>query len=514
MKIKARQIALNEYEQIKNSAGLTSIIPSVIRDRPKVRFGQKINEKLIQYFWAEQVLQNVTCRTVSGQSLQVIFPGFWNLSGGPDFKQARLKIGPQVMTGDVEIHCAASDWYRHRHQTDRGYQRVILHVVFWNDLKEKFITNVFGQSIPQLVLSPWWRRKYEAFDRLLTTDMFYPTGAQFGGVGRCYQYFLDARKRAKLKYFIDLAGRVRLDRKIKKFRETLSQEWVNDSENALYRGLLETLGYKNNRASFLELARRMPVRTLRVISDRFPETLKPLVIQAILLKTSGLWPAPGRSRTVETRRYLANLNLVLGRLKNNWKKYKQPIQWNLTGTRPINFPVRRIAGFSYFLTRCWLADGLIPEFSGIFMSTNDPVTVNKKIFSLFQSPDNDYWHWHSTFDSKKFKNRTTCIGRDLINIMVVNVILPVLLWQAEKSGSGSLTRKLLSFYTDYPLTADNYLTRFMNFRLLGQNKKMIKTIVTTACQQQGLFQIFNDFCVRGHEGCQTCGFLVWLKSQG
>ncbi|MEK7449044.1 MAG: DUF2851 family protein, partial [Planctomycetota bacterium] len=316
----------NEYERIKKSIlinqpfrrGATMESRSadfIISDRSKLESGLEINEKLIQYLWGEQLLKGVSLRTLNGESLRIIFPGIWNLTGGPDFRQAQLQIDGKTIVGDIEIHCYASGWQQHRHDYDPQYNQVILHVAFWNDRKEKFIYNTAGQKVHQLILSPWLRKKYEEFDRLLSGDLFYQIGPdkigvggmQFGGVGQCYTYFLNPRFMTGIKYFLNLAGQVRLFQKMKKFqdkrevmilpggnganKENTSVSPAESYDLLLYQGITEALGYKNNRLAFLELAGRLPYRMLQKIVDFFPSELKPAVVQSVLLRASGLLPA-------------------------------------------------------------------------------------------------------------------------------------------------------------------------------------------------------------------------------
>ena len=92
-----------------------------------------MTEKLLQFIWQFQYFNRDSLSTTSGQSLAIISPGILNKNQGPDFAQARLKIGDVAWAGSVELHIKSSDWIRHRHDTDERYQKIILHVVWMND---------------------------------------------------------------------------------------------------------------------------------------------------------------------------------------------------------------------------------------------------------------------------------------------------------------------------------------------------------------------------------------------
>ncbi|RYF98741.1 MAG: DUF2851 family protein [Chitinophagaceae bacterium] len=46
----------------------------------------------------------------------MIFPGTLNTNQGPDFKDAKIKIGSTLLAGSVELHINASDWQKHGHE--------------------------------------------------------------------------------------------------------------------------------------------------------------------------------------------------------------------------------------------------------------------------------------------------------------------------------------------------------------------------------------------------------------
>lgn len=109
-------------------------------------------EKLLQKIWLRREFDTNRAVLVDGRKLTVVHPGKWNLLGGPDFKNARLKFDGEEREGDVELHLHASDWAAHRHASDRAYDGVILHVVLFPPSAGYTTSGVGNREIPVLSL--------------------------------------------------------------------------------------------------------------------------------------------------------------------------------------------------------------------------------------------------------------------------------------------------------------------------------------------------------------------------
>lgn len=107
-----------------------------------------MKELFVIYLWENKLITG-NLKTVDGEDVEILHPGFRNNDAGPDFSDARLKIGDTIWAGNVEIHLNASDWYRHNHQTDKAYDNIILHVVYQAD---KDIYTTQRQKSPALKL--------------------------------------------------------------------------------------------------------------------------------------------------------------------------------------------------------------------------------------------------------------------------------------------------------------------------------------------------------------------------
>lgn len=89
-------------------------------------------EKILQKLWWRGDFDRAHAVLDDGRRVEILHPGRWNLLGGPDFRDSRLRLGDgAVQVGDVELHLHARDWIAHRHAADPAYDRVILHVVLF-----------------------------------------------------------------------------------------------------------------------------------------------------------------------------------------------------------------------------------------------------------------------------------------------------------------------------------------------------------------------------------------------
>jgi len=129
-------------------------------------------ERLLHFIWQFQYFNNKNLYTVKGEPLQVIYPGLYNTNRGPDFSQAKIKIGNTLWAGNVELHVHASDWQAHHHEEDELYNNIILHAVWKND---KVVKNKLGNELTTLEMQPLISNfMLEHYNQLLQTNHFVP----------------------------------------------------------------------------------------------------------------------------------------------------------------------------------------------------------------------------------------------------------------------------------------------------------------------------------------------------
>ena len=67
-----------------------------------------MNENLLQFIWQFQYFNKHNLATTEGNPLMILQPGQHNLNQGPDFKEAKIKIGGTTWAGNIELHAKLS----------------------------------------------------------------------------------------------------------------------------------------------------------------------------------------------------------------------------------------------------------------------------------------------------------------------------------------------------------------------------------------------------------------------
>ena len=112
----------------------------------------KIPEEIIYKIWEEKRIDS-SLTTADGLSIEIIDCGVRNSDeAGPDYRNARIKIGNITFSGDIEIDTLHSDWKAHGHNLNQRYNKVILHAVLSNDSSYPFVVTQSGRKVPTLSL--------------------------------------------------------------------------------------------------------------------------------------------------------------------------------------------------------------------------------------------------------------------------------------------------------------------------------------------------------------------------
>jgi len=469
---------------------------------------QRMRERLVRCLWFDQEFDDVL-RTEAGRKLTVLSPGWWNLESGPDFKNAAIRFaGRKAVRGDVETHTYASAWNQHGHHKDEAYNNVILHVVMWND-SGKEVTPQGGCEIPILALDPYVRQDVDQLTETLDIEE-YPHASK-GNAGRCQQLLASREIDPEwIGQFLNHAGDERMVRKATRFADMPEMQ---DPEALLYVSLMEAAGFKKNKKPMGRLARLVPHDAAVRLLDEGGVT----ALQAALVGMAGLMPQQleltGAETDAETAAHLAELREKWSAAKGSLEGEPMPARaWKLSGTRPANRPTRRIAGISRLLERAAPQGGLMPAIERALRRA--PAAPSRRIarspaakavIDLLTGVVDDYWSQRTAFAGKKLRSRTRLIGANRATIMFVDAIVPIMLASARANEDRDLERRLHRAYATLPKLPANSVLRFMASRIFGGDDPAAE-IVNSARRQQGLLQLFHDYCEKDAEGCRRCAF--------
>ena len=206
------------------------------------------SERLLQRIWAHRAFDGKAAASADGRRVEILEPGRWNRLGGPDFRDARLRLGDREIVGDVELHLRAKDWVAHGHALDPAYDNVVLHVVLL-PTQERTLGSA-GREIPVLALLPLLPYDLEEFaaDEAVEAlaarpaDLAPASLAALPAIARDETLIRQARRRWE--------GKVEHAR-----RRVALLGW----EGACHHAALEILGHRYNRAPMLAVAGRFPL---------------------------------------------------------------------------------------------------------------------------------------------------------------------------------------------------------------------------------------------------------------
>lgn len=269
-------------------------------------------EKLLHYAWKCRLFPLHQLLTTDGRELEVIDPGLSNPNAGPDFFNAKVRIGETMWAGNVEIHLRSSDWYRHGHESDPAYNNVILHVVGEADMDVEMSD---GRTPPQLVL-PLPQQLKQDYQTLLTT-MDYP---------RCHT-FVPSIPQMLVHSWMDALLCERLSERSERVLQRL-RDTGGDWNHALIITLARNFGFSLNGDAFERWGRLLPLSAVRKHNDDLFQ------VEALFLGTAGLLDKHGDERMTKEYAYLAH--------KFNLTENMSQQDWRYMRTRPQNFPHVRV----------------------------------------------------------------------------------------------------------------------------------------------------------------------------
>jgi len=481
-----------------------------------------VRERLVRCFWFDQNFSTADLRVCDGRKLRVLSPGWWNLEAGPDFRSAVIRLANEpIVKGDVELHVDASAWYSHGHHQDPTYDSVILHVALRNDTGKESIRNAAGRTVPQFILEPYLTAGVGELAEAVNPED-YPEVSD-SSVGPCSVAIREKAVDGRwLGLFFDYAGDQRALARMRRWEHLLD---TIGCEAAIQCGVMEALGFKKNKSQFALLARLAPPDKLKPILAGHPHDEKRLRIEAALFGLSGLLDqadAADKALIPDTDpEAAAYVDSIRGRWAELGELFPEggmdAKQWMFSGSRPVNFPPRRIAAAAAFLSQHMergllhaLLSCLPPETGRL--RQKDITAARKNFESLFTGPESGFWGARCTFGGKRMARPVNLVGKDRAALILVNVVIPVLLLQARKNNDAGLEHLLHSMYMKLPRLPSTSVETSMIQRIFAGDRQAAK-IISNARRQQGLYQVFKDFCEKDDRGCRRCVLLAELNKK-
>ncbi|MDN4164281.1 DUF2851 family protein [Cytophagales bacterium LB-30] len=422
----------------------------------------RISEDFLHFIWQYQYFDKTDLRTAEGEVLHIIHPGFHNTHAGPDFKEAKLRIGSVDWSGHVEIHVQAKEWQQHAHQTDKAYDSVVLHVVL-QGTSATYRSD--GSLVPCLVLNGRIAEdmlaRYQDFDRNQAPI-------------KCASQLT---KVSSLVVLSEIEKRViaRLNRKSAAILEQI-EEASGDWEEVTYRQLGKNFGFKVNEDPFVRLVHSIPYKLIAKYRG------DARLLEALLLGQAGFLSGElntdyliGLQKEYEFLRHKHQLGAPLSKAL-----------WRFLRLRPANFPLLRIAQFAALLHK-------IPHLFAYCLES-EPSLILKSLKEVKASP---YWDTHYTLEEKSVV-RVKKLGKSSIESLLINSVAPLLAAYAQHTQEEKWMEKAQDVLQELKAEENHILSHWWSAGIEAQS----------AFDSQGLIELMNEGCKKS--ACLRCGIGVSL----
>lgn len=411
-----------------------------------------MQERLLHTVW-QYSLYTPSLKTIDGETITVIHPGRYNTNAGPDFLEAKIKVGDTTLAGHVEMHVRSSDWDKHGHEHDKAYKNVVLHVVYEHD------TDTGPANTPVLCIAPFIAKEViSKYEYLAYTKDSLPCAAHLSHVKDITKYSWLTRLLAE-----------RWEEKLGTWEELLDES-AGDWSSLLYWRLAANFGFKVNADAFLALAKSLPVNILAKHRENLLQVEALLYGQAGMLEDDmdGVYPNALKTEYNYLR-----------------KKYKlQPIpvhSWKYMRLRPANFPTIRIAQFAALIHRSVHLFSVIIEKS----------TVNE-MMPLFDVKAGHYWETHYSFGEATEKDTKKNLGKSSIQNIIINTVAPIKFLYASRQSTEREQEQALKLLDELPAESNHIIDVLAAHNWPPAN----------ASQSQAQIQLYNNYCTK--KRCLDC----------
>jgi hypothetical protein len=436
-------------------------LPGRIRERALFPATRSPNELELQARWFAGDFGRAFIAT-TGEKIEIVQFGSWNREAGPDFRDAAVRInGGEPIRGSIEFDLNDRSWEAHGHATNPAFEDTVLHVVVHVGQQAFFSRTVSHRNVAQVQVDPTVLKESFIAEVALARP------------GRCHAP-LNGLPEERVHSVLDAASQFRLRQKAQRVHRIIEN---HGRDQGLFQEIATALGYKQNKLPFTLLAQRLPLAFLRKNAED---------IEALLFGISGFLQAPDLAvYDAFTRKYVRVL-------WDRWWPHRDPLQrlvlpantWRLSGARPLNHPQRRVAALAC-IAQEW------SRFSNSISKKDQ-----RALRTLFLGLRHPFWKFHYTLASAAASKEMALVGDTRVTEIFANVLLPFF------SAEG------VDVWTDYsklPAQLSNRPVETAATRLFGDDPRR-RAFMKTVAHQQGLLQIYEDFCLQDDSDCAQCPF--------
>ncbi len=415
-----------------------------------------MKEELLHFIWKYKFLSKQELRTLDGELLHIIQPGIQNDHDGPDFLNARVRIGSEEWVGNVEIHIHSEDWDKHKHTGNDKYKNLILHVVYQHNKEIKELT---FQKIPTLELKGIIPDNIlKEYQHLMNNKSWVPCGEQIKSVD---PFIITA--------WLERLLIERIERKTEFLNERLSLTDY-DWNQVLLEVLFESFGFKRNSAAMRKIAEEVGYITIKKEKETDGAAL-----ESLLLGAAGFLPSSSNHFRVSE---------LIKRFDYQKVKYEleplDSINWNKGGVRPKNQPFIRLIQLIGFLQTVQFP--LLELFSG---------DLKQQLTTALSIQNNSYWNSHIGIELPA-KNGIPRMGAQSVESILINALLPFQFYYARYTGNENLADNALEGFAKLNPERNSIVNKWKSY---GVN-------ASSAKQTQALLELKNNYC--SEKKCLFC----------
>lgn len=480
----------------------------------------KVPESLLYDVWQKQNYK-IPLKTESGEEISILDSGFRNDDlAGPDFKNARIRIGNLTFVGDIEIDCNYTDWKNHGHNIDNKYNSIILHASLNNKNNQSYVYTRNGRKVHSICLSHYVEKDLlenlksnltesndEEYSKLKCSGTSTPVPDEIKqkflselGMERFHKKCKRIYERLKELQFLnelnirepviayDLTQRFH-EKKFKHSDFSVKELWLQ----LFYELVFEALGYSKNKVQMTELAQSANINFLKKIEK---DGILLEKYEAFLLYVSGLIKPSDKISNQDSKSYIERIMMNWNTIKPFYDgKYMEESHWHFFRLRPQNFPTIRIAAGARILKEI-IHGNLINIVAKKISEIHNLTVLINSLRSLFVIKSAGFWKNHYVLDQSSNGEIKYFVGATRADEIVVNVVLPFFAVYFEIFGNPNLTKKILKVYSIYEQRSENQIVSDVG-KSLNITEQLKKTIIA-----QGMIDLFRNYCSKNK--CLEC----------